>query len=410
MSAMHLFEAYGIEIEYMIVDAATLDVSAVCDKLMEAATGSPVSDVERGRAAWSNELALHVLEFKCNGPAPRLPGLAALFQDQVAEASRLLAGMGCRLMPTGAHPWMDPHRQTRLWPHEYSPIYQAYDRIFGCKGHGWSNLQSMHINLPFDGDAEFARLHAAIRVLLPLMPALTASSPVLDGRPAGFMDARMEVYRHNADRVPSVAGRIVPEAVFDQATYEREIFGRMYRDMEPLDPEGVLRDQFLNSRGAIARFDRGAIEIRVLDTQECPAADLAAAALICAALKALCDGRWADPAELQGFGTDALADLFLDTILDADQAVIKDVLWLSALGLPAAPVTARDVWTHLLESCLPEADRDPAWAAPLAAILGKGCLARRIMHAVGEEVRPEALREVYGALADCLERGEVFHG
>jgi hypothetical protein len=27
---------------------------------------------------------------------------------------------------------------------------------------------------------------------------------------------------------------------------------------------------FANSRGAIARFDRGAIEIRVIDIQECP--------------------------------------------------------------------------------------------------------------------------------------------
>ncbi len=412
-----LFDAFGVEIEYMIVDAAGLDVAPACDRLMEKAAGEPVSELERGEAAWSNELALHVLEFKCNGPAPTLTGLATLFQGQVAEAGALLKGLGCRLLPTGAHPWMDPHTQTRLWPHEYSPIYQAYDRIFGCKGHGWSNLQSMHINLPFDGDAEFARLHAAIRALLPVMPALTASSPVLDGRPTGLMDSRMEVYRHNAERVPSVAGQVVPEAVFNQADYERDIFQRMYRDMEPLDPEGVLRHQFLNSRGAIARFDRGAIEIRVLDTQECPAADLAAAGLICAGLRALSDGRWTDPTDLQGFDTRALADIFLRCVRDADQAVVDDPAWLAALGLPATPVTAGEVWTHLLETCLPESlpesGRDPAWAAPLAAMLGQGCLARRIMRALGDDtrtVRHGALREVYGQLADCLERGEVFHG
>ena len=43
-------------------------------------------------------------------------------------------------------------------------IYDTFDRIFSCKGHGWANLQSMQINLPFRGDEEFARLHAAIRV------------------------------------------------------------------------------------------------------------------------------------------------------------------------------------------------------------------------------------------------------
>ena len=74
-------------------------------------------------------------------------------------------------------------------------IYQTYDRIFGCKAHGWANLQSMHLNLPFADDAEFARLHAAIRLVLPIIPALAASSPIADGRPTGFMDIRMEAYR-----------------------------------------------------------------------------------------------------------------------------------------------------------------------------------------------------------------------
>ena len=36
----------------------------------------------------------------------------------------------------------------------------------------------------------------------------------------------------------------------------------------------------MNSRGAIARFDRNAIEIRVIDVQECPKADLAIAIFI----------------------------------------------------------------------------------------------------------------------------------
>jgi hypothetical protein len=32
----------------------------------------------------------------------------------------------------------------------------------------------------------------------------------------------------------------------------------------------VLRHEWVNARGAIARFDRSAIEIRVLDVAECP--------------------------------------------------------------------------------------------------------------------------------------------
>ena len=49
----------------------------------------------------------------------------------------------------------------------------------------------------------------------------------------------------------------------------------MYDDIAPLDPDAVLQHEWLNARGAIARFDRNTIELRVLDVQECPRADLA---------------------------------------------------------------------------------------------------------------------------------------
>src|SRR5678809_520166 len=90
---------------------------------------------------------------------------------------------------------MNPERETRLWPHEDNEIYEAFDRVFGCTGHGWSNLQCTHLNLPFAGDAEFARLHAAIRLVLPIIPALAASSPILDSRLTGLMDTRLHCYR-----------------------------------------------------------------------------------------------------------------------------------------------------------------------------------------------------------------------
>jgi hypothetical protein len=88
----------------------------------------------------------------------------------------------------------------------------------------------------------------------------------------------MEVYRHNCDRIPSLTGRVVPERAFSRREYEELIYTGMLRDIAPLDPERILQKEWLNARGAIARFDRGSIEIRVLDIQECPRADLACAA------------------------------------------------------------------------------------------------------------------------------------
>jgi gamma-glutamyl:cysteine ligase YbdK (ATP-grasp superfamily) len=106
--------------------------------------------------------------------------MAAGFQAEVRAIGRQLEPLGARLMPTAMHPWMNPAAETRLWPHDQAEIYQAYDRVFGCSQHGQANLQSMHLNLPFANDAEFARLHAAVRLVLPILPALAASSPIVE--------------------------------------------------------------------------------------------------------------------------------------------------------------------------------------------------------------------------------------
>jgi len=143
------------------VDRDTLAVKPIADELLKAAAGSLVGEIEQGELSWSNELVLHVVELKTNGPAPALEPLPRLFGEHVRRIDALLEPLGARLMPTGMHPWLDPGRETRLWPHEYNVVYEAFDRIFGCRGHGWSNLQSVHLNLPFCGDEEFGRLYAA---------------------------------------------------------------------------------------------------------------------------------------------------------------------------------------------------------------------------------------------------------
>ena len=262
-----LFAAHGIEVEYMLVDGERLDVAPAADALLEAVAGLHTDEFENGGVAWNNELALHVIELKCNGPRPSLAGLGAEFAANVKLANDALGREGLRLMPTAMHPWMDPNG-VQLWPHGTREIYAAFDRIFSCKGHGWANLQSMQINLPFAGDEEFARLHAAVRFLLPILPGLAASSPIVDGERNGILDNRLVVYRGNCARIPSITGEVVPEPVGSIGEYHERVLEPIYRDLAPHDPEGVLRHEWVNARGAIARFDRMAIEIRVLDVQE----------------------------------------------------------------------------------------------------------------------------------------------
>ena len=408
-----LFGGFGIELEYMLVDRETLDVKPVCDELLRAVAGQWVGDVDDGPIAWSNELALHVVELKTNGPAADLTELPERFGASLRRIDGLLAPLSARLLPTGMHPWMDPLRELRLWPHDNDVVYAAFDRIFDCTGHGWANLQSMHVNLPFAEDrsssGEFARLHAAIRIVLPLLPALAASTPLIDGRISGQLDTRLDVYKNNSRKVPSVCGRVVPEAVFTRADYEREILGRIYADMQVHDPEGILRHEWCNARGAIARFDRSAIEIRVLDVQECPRADLAIAALVTAALKALVAERWTPLERQQAAPLDALAEQFERCIGQAESAPVPDHELLALLGRAGKDWTAGALWRELARELLPAGSPERiAFGSALETILAQGPLARRILRALdGDASRPK-LREVYGRLADCLLAGELF--
>jgi len=406
---LRLFEAVGVELEYMLVDAATLDVLPKADEVIRAVAGAYESEVDLGAISWSNELVLHVVELKTSGPAPALAPLPPRFQENVRRIERILAPMGGRLMPTAMHPWMDPARETRLWPHEHSPIYEAFDRIFGCSGHGWSNLQSVHLNLPFAGDAEFGRLHAAVRAVLPLLPALAASSPLVEGRLTGVLDSRMEAYRGNAARAPTVGGEVIPEPVYTEADYRRVIFEPMLAEIAPHDPAGVLHHEFLNSRGAIARFGRGSIEIRVIDSQECPRADLAVAALAVAALKLLAAERWAPLADLQALAVAPLAALLRRCVRDGERAEVADPALLRVLGLPAGPVAAARVWRHLAEAAAAAGLLDDgAWDEPLGVLLEAGPLARRILAALGPDPGRRDLERVYRRLCDCLSAGEMF--
>jgi len=398
---LHAFAGYGIELEYMIVDRKTLAVLPVADQLL-----GDLADVNRGKFGWSNELVLHLIEIKNARPDPMLESLAAGFQGEINAINRLLEPMNARLMPTGMHPWMNPATETRLWPHDQAPIYQAYDHIFGCNKHGQANLQSMHVNLPFADDEEFARLHAAVRLLLPILPAIAASSPIAEGKPSGYLDTRMEAYRTAVQQVPSVIGQVIPDTLNSRAEYEAQVLAPIYRDIAPLDPEGVLQHEWLNARGAIPRFERNAIEIRVIDVQECPQADLAIAEVATAVIRTLYDSQWPPLAAQQAIGTDALVKILHACIRDAEQAVIGDSEYLRLLGFPDRRGQAGELWQHLIETTALD-DSEP-WGEVLRVILKQGPLARRILRAAGPSCSKGHLQEIYRVLCDCLQAGRIF--
>lgn len=403
-----LFDAYGIELEYMIVDKDTLNILPVTDVVIHEVAKEYVNEVKVGDMEWSNELTLHVIELKTSRPASSLNGLGKHFHEHILKINEILENRNGELMPTSMHPWMDPFTEMKLWPHDNSPIYDAYNKIFDCRGHGWANLQSMHINLPFDGDDQFGRLHAAIRLVLPFLPALAASSPVSECRVNDYLDYRLEVYRHNQSKVPSIVGHIIPEPVFTAADYDKVILQKIYKEIKPLDPEGVLQEEWLNSRGAIARFDRNAIEIRLLDIQECPDADIAIAAFVCAVIKGLVEEKWMSYEEQKNFSENELFMILMDCVRRGETTEIINRNYLKVFGCDKERCMVNDLLKHMLDE-LPEIKNNNEFAGPINTILSEGTLATRILKAIGYKASKENLTMVYNKLCKCLVENKSFH-
>jgi gamma-glutamyl:cysteine ligase YbdK (ATP-grasp superfamily) len=309
---------------------------------------------------------------------------------------------------------MDPYKEMVLWPHDYGEVYSIFNKIFDCRGHGWANLQASHLNLPFTGDStpedEFGRLHAAIRFILPILPALSASTPVMDGKVTGVLDNRLEVYRTNSRAIPAAAGMVIPEPAYTKADYERVILEEIYKQYAPHDPDGTMRYEWANSRGAIARFMRNTIEIRVLDVQECPAMDVAIAAIISSVLRAMVEGRLGNLAELRTWPVEPLHAMLLDVIRKGDEAVITNDRYLRAIGMASPKATAREVWSHLIQQTIA---KEPTWHAfkPQAdVLLTKGPLARRLLKALGKDPSAQQITATYRKLSDSLAANSPFIG
>ena len=402
-----LFQVCGLELEYMIVDASTLDVMPVCDRLLAGISGETANEVYpdgmTGVTAWSNELALHVLEFKTVNPVKSLKGLSSIFQSQVNRASAMLESYGAILMPTAMHPWMNPDREFRIWPHGSREIYNRFDSIFGCKGHGWSNLQSVHINLPFADNNEFIKLHNAIRILIPVMNGLTASSPFAGGEFTGYSDYRMEAYRTNSAKIPAITGCVIPEITDGIAQYRETVLEKIYSDLRTHDPGGIISHEWVNARGCIPRFERGSIEIRTLDIQECPAADIACAELIIAAAEWIVAGKAADPEKYNSISTERLYVILLDTIKYGESSVIRDNEFLSLFGISES-CTVSEFWKFMSERLYAGRKISPE----LENIFMYGSLSSRILAASGKKPGRKKLSDVYSGLCRCLKDGKQF--
>lgn len=406
---IHLFQGYGIELEYMLVDKDTLAVKPVVDELLKHELGDFGSDFENGIVTWSNELVLHVVEIKSTNPESNFNALENGFAENVKRINAILDKWNAMLMPTATHPFMNPLIETKLWPHDNNEVYEIYDKVFNCKGHGWSNLQSTHLNLPFYDDEEFAKLHAAVRIVLPILPALCASSPIMDGKVTGMINTRLKYYKANQIRIPSITGKVIPEAIFSKRNYSNTIYDKIKNDIAPFDPDNVLNPIWVNSRGAIPRFDRGSIEIRLMDIQECPTADMAIVTLVIETIKAFVQEKFISLDQQMKLRTDPMAALFEKCYVEGQKTEVTSPEYLTAFGMPKDAVTVKQIWKSMMNKLVKSGNTAlEKWEPELSVILNEGTLSDRILNALNGDHSEESIKTVYRRLCGCLEQNKMF--
>ena len=405
------FEVAGMELEYPTVDR-DLNVVSLVEPAFRILAGRGTSDVDLGAVGFSNEIADHVFEVKTQRPVRSLAEAERVLAEGIQRFSAVLhAEFGARLMPTGMHPWFDP-RKGKLWTRSGLRVYTTYARLFDVRTHGWMNVHASHLNLPMGREVDAVAMHTAAALLIPYLPALAASSPMYDGELQPSVDGRLAWILEHQARIPESCGQIVPEYVEGFGDYRKCILAPMYRALDRLPDTGAIRHEFFNTRGAILRFARRAMEVRVLDTQECVKMDVAIAVFVRSALKHLAARVAAGKVELPEHGV--LVEDFRACIRDGSAARVA-APHLEVDRDADGGADARAALRHLLAGARRAVRRDEAPYLDLVArMIEAGTLSERIRAEMApfaqadDETFTEAARRIYIELIDCLEANEPW--
>jgi gamma-glutamyl:cysteine ligase YbdK (ATP-grasp superfamily) len=364
----------------------------VVDRILKDFCGRVVNFVVQPDFTFGKELQMHVMEIKPNAPFTSPETFEETMHKAVLFVSDFLhRKYGASLLGTGMHPLLRLE-ETGIWPHRHRQIYRAYSKLFNLCQHGWLNIQSFQLNLPYLSERDGIRLHNLLANVCPYLPAFTASSPIFEGMFGKDVDNRLHFYKLNQREVPSVTGDVVPEYVSSFSEYRERIIEKYSFEMAQAGAEElILHKDWVNSRGVIFRFERKAVEIRVMDEQECIKSDVALSCFIRALLRGL---------------------LNENVQLLPHEVLVKDLNSVIARGLeadigPPDGRTAPKVCQHLFQIAQENASEPEKKYLPIVKKrIDSGSLSDRIHERVEKKAQKtdfkEAVVSVYSKLAESL--------
>jgi gamma-glutamyl:cysteine ligase YbdK (ATP-grasp superfamily) len=389
-------EVIGPEHEFSLV-TPQLKPLPISDQIIKAYTGKIQNFVELSQFSFGKEMQLHVMEIKANTPFQSPVDFEQTIQNAVSTLEGIVEKHGASLLGTGMHPLMSLN-ETGIWPHYHKKIYGEMGKIFNLHQHGWLNIQSFHLNLPFKNEAEGVLLHNLIVNLIAYLPALAASSPIFEGKEGVDVDNRLRFYEVNQKEIPTITEGVIPNYVSSFKQYKQDVIGGYSTDLARVGAgKTILGREWINSRGVIFRFDRSALEIRVMDEQECIKSDVALSCFVRAALRGLMAG---EPEFLP-------RDLLLKDL----NGVVK--AGLNAQVSNPNGKTARQVCQYYLrvaEQNATEEEKRYLWL--IKRRIDEGALSDLIRTRVTAKAQRadfrEAVRSVYSTLISCLRNNEPY--
>jgi gamma-glutamyl:cysteine ligase YbdK (ATP-grasp superfamily) len=265
----------GTEHEYSINDSK-FNPLPISDRILQKIGGEIVSELELNDFKMSKELQKTVIEFIPSKPSDDLISLERPLYNGVRRFYHEFKNKYW-LLGLGMHPTLTLN-QTAVWDHDEGEYYKVYDRLFNIKQHGWLNIQALQINLSYANEAELITNYNKIRALLPYLIAVTAASPIVEGKLTKSADNRLLYYRENQKEIPAICNRIIPEKINSVSEYNAHK-NKVFAELHARDAD-VLCEEWVNSSGVIIRFSRHCLEIKAIDEQESIHSDMAVCAFV----------------------------------------------------------------------------------------------------------------------------------
>jgi glutamate---cysteine ligase / carboxylate-amine ligase len=249
----------GIEEEFAIVDPETLELRNAFEDLYAAC-----QDDELLAESAAGELIASEIEIRS--------GRGESFADAVARQRRhrarlfaLAEGMGLALAATGTHPWASYLDQRII----DTPHYQRLARDLGYVAQR-NNTWSLHVHVGIRGAERAVAVCDRVRDVVPLLLAVSANSPFLDGRDTELHSVRSEIFTRTFPRCG------IPEPFGSWSAYAEfvRLLERTGSIVEPTQLWWSVRPHHVF----------GTVEVRICDAQTGGDESFALAALMAAAV------------------------------------------------------------------------------------------------------------------------------